>query len=241
VLPIDEYRQMRDRPVAPLVMHQRWRNLLFLHYSCPAEEVQRLLPEGLTVDTFDGRAWVGLVPFRMEGVRARFCPPVPFHGSFPETNVRTYVHREGREPGVWFFSLDASSALACSTARALWRLPYHWAEMHTQVEGPHRSYRCRRLAGDILSEAQATVGESLGHAAEGSLEFFLVERYLLYAHLNGRLLTGSVRHDPYPLYNARLDHLEDGLVAAAGLEPRAIEHALYSPGVSVRIYPLRGS
>jgi uncharacterized protein YqjF (DUF2071 family) len=117
------------RPERPVVMYQSWRSLLFLHWEFPPEQVRPLVPAGLDLDLFEGRAYVGLVPFTMKGVRPVVLPPVPGTGAFHETNVRTYVHRDGRDPAVYFFSLDAASALAVIGARALFSLPYHHARM----------------------------------------------------------------------------------------------------------------
>ena len=239
VLPIAEYLSLRELPKQPVVMYQRWRSLLFLHFSCDPEELQRLLPSSLTVDTFDGKAWVGLVPFRMEGIRARFLPGFPGSVAFPETNVRTYVHREGKEPGVWFFSLDAASPLACRVARTLWRLPYHEATMTVRDSDDAHCYTCTRSGTGAKHQIEAAIGNSFGEAEPGTLEFFLVERYLLYAERAGRLFSGRVHHVPYPLRRAELLHADESLIAAAGIEPRSFEHVLYSPGVDVRIYPLR--
>src|SRR5205085_1965911 len=102
--------------------------------------IQRLLPAGLTVDTFpdaqgEEKAWIGLVPFRMEGVRPRFLPPLPGLSAFPETNVRTYVHNEGKAAGVWFFSLDADQSIACWAARRFFGLPYFKAAMTVDEDG----------------------------------------------------------------------------------------------------------
>ena len=105
-------------PDAPAVMRQDWHHLLFLHWEVPAAELQKLIPEDLTIDTFEGIAYVGVIPFTLSNVRPIFTPPVPGLSRFHEVNVRTYVHRRGTNPGVWFFSLDASSALAVAAARA---------------------------------------------------------------------------------------------------------------------------
>ncbi|MEZ0327419.1 MAG: YqjF family protein [Fimbriimonas sp.] len=238
MLAIEEYESLRRIPSGRLVMYQRWRSLLFLHFSCDPQEVQRLLPKGLDVDTFDGKAWVGLVPFRMEGIRPRFLPGVPGNTAFPETNVRTYVHKDGKEPGVWFFSLDADNPLACRVARTLWRLPYHEASMALTEEPETRRYTCKRRQGNHESLIEVQLGEELKSALPGSLDFFLIERYLLYADRAGFLLKGRVHHPPYPLQAATVSKVDDSLVAAAGIEPRPIEHVLYSPGVDVRIYAI---
>src|SRR5438045_5907004 len=117
-------------PDQPALMRQDWHHLLFLHWEIPPQELQALVPPELTIDTFDGIAYVGLVPFTLTGVRPVGVPPMPWVSSFHEVNVRTYVHRGGRDPGVWFFSLDASSAIAVAAARAAYKLPY----FHSQIE-----------------------------------------------------------------------------------------------------------
>ncbi len=225
-------------PPGRLVMYQRWRSLLFLHFSCEPEEIQKLLPSGLEVDTFDEKAWVGLVPFRMEGIRPRFLPPFPNSSAFPETNVRTYVHKNGHEPGVWFFSLDAASPLACQVARSLWRLPYHEAHMAVLEEPSSRHYTCQRRQGSHESVIEADIGKPIDPPQPGSLEFFLIERYLLYANRTGSMLKGRVHHPPYPLQEAVVKRVDDSLIAAAGIQPRPFEHALYSPGVDVKIFAI---
>ncbi len=126
---IDRTAPARE-PDAPAVMHQNWHHLLFLHWEMPPEELQRALPPELTVDTFEGIAYVGLVPFTISGARAALTPPLPWISDFHEVNLRTYVHRQGRDPGVWFFSLDASSAIAVAAARAAYKLPY----FHSHIE-----------------------------------------------------------------------------------------------------------
>src|SRR5690349_18551619 len=122
----------------------RWRDLLFAHWPVPVEAVRPLVPAGLEIDTFDGQAWVGVVPFRMEGVAPRFLPSVPGPSAFPELNVRTYVRR-GRRAGVWFFSLDAASRVAVEGARLGFHLPYYRAAMSVATDGGWTTYRSERL------------------------------------------------------------------------------------------------
>ena len=117
------------RPADSPTGHQIWSNLLFIHWRVSARDIVELLPARLTVDTFDGSAWVGLVPFTMSGVRPWWSPPVPGISTFHETNVRTYVCHKDQGPGAWFFSLDASSSLAVCVARWRWSLPYFRSTM----------------------------------------------------------------------------------------------------------------
>jgi uncharacterized protein YqjF (DUF2071 family) len=149
------------------------------------------------------------------------------------------VHRKGRDPGVWFFSLDAMSRLACSAARRFFHLPYHFARMSVADDNDQLAYRCER-SSSVQSLVRAKVCEVRMAGQPGSLDFFLIERYLLYTELGGGLFTGRVHHQPYPLRNAQLLEMSDGLVASNRLVPRAIEHVVFSPGVDVKIYPLKG-
>lgn len=223
---------LREHPLQRAAMLQKWRDLTFLHYSVEPEVVQALLPEGLTVDTFDGRAWVGLVPFWMTGIRFPWFFAVPGTHTFPETNVRTYVHQEGKDPGVWFFSLDASNALAVRWARRFFSLPYHLSRMHVE-QGETIRYSCRRA--DAHHEIETRVGKEMDVPRPGSLEFFLIERYLLYALKNGRLYKGLVHHYPYALHEAEILRCEESMLAANGLPSLPWEHICYSPGVDVRV------
>jgi len=147
-----EYLALRNRPLGKPAMYQNWRDLLFLHISAPPQEAQRLLPRTLDIDTFpneqgEERAWIGLVPFRMEGIRFRGLPALPWLSAFPETNVRTYVHQDGKTPGVWFFSLDAARWLACKYARLVFKLPYFHALMRAVRNGAALHYESKRPEG----------------------------------------------------------------------------------------------
>jgi uncharacterized protein len=242
------------RPEGRPIGYHHWSNLLFVHWCVPAEMVQPLLPEGLTLDTWQGHAWVGLVPFYMSRIRPWWSPPVPGISWFCETNVRTYVHRDGRDPGVWFFSLDASKALAVLIARWRWNLPYYRAHMRlTRVDRRVEYFSTRRGCAGAPPGAhiRAQIGELLGHgdsrrplppgqALPGTLEHFLIERYILYAQSgSGELLSGRVYHSPYPIREARLESCEGSLVAATGIAPiGSAAHVAFSEGVAVEIFRL---
>jgi len=196
-----------------------WRNLTFIHWPFEPSEVQALLPDGLSVDTFNGTAWVGLVPFEMT-VGLPGGRPIPREGVFPETNVRTYVIGPDGEPGVWFFSLEAGRLSPTVTARVGYGLPYFWAAMDVAAAGPYWTYRSRRRwprPRGTASEAAVQVGEPIDQADQTPFDRFLTARWGLYSLWYGRLLYAAVSHDPWPLRRATLLHLDDELMGAAGL------------------------
>lgn len=234
-----------------VVMRPAWHHLLFLHWEIEADSLRRLLPPGLELDLFEDRAFIGLVPFTMTGVRPRGLPHFPplrcLHEDFHETNVRTYVRHEKFGPGVWFFSLDAASALAVCAARAWYKLPYFFARMRleTHREKGRSLIHCasqRRWPAPVPATCDVTYTPTgtTTPAAPGTLEHFLVERYLLYSFARGQLFAGRVRHKPYPLQGAEVLSLEENLVAAAGVKrPDTSPLAHYASGVRVDIFPLR--
>lgn len=237
---IDQRLALRERPATRVVMRQTWRELLFLHWKFEPSEIQRLLPPGLTVDTFDDAAWVGIVPFFMCGVRPVWSPSVPGLSNFLELNVRTYVHDNNGTPGVWFFSLDASNAVAVWLAHTFFKLPYFHARMRARATPATVDYWSQR--GEL--EPDHFVYQPVGPVRltePGSLDFFLVERYLLYAHDAGHLFSGRVHHPPYALRAVKVLEHSTHLLTSAGLEPpsRIYDHAIYSSGVDVNIFALQ--
>ena len=252
---LDDRLRLTRRPDGPPVMHQRWEHLLFLHWEVPAATIAPLLPPGMEVDLFEGRAYVGLVPFTMTGVRPRGLPSVPGLSSFHETNVRTYVRTPEGVPGVWFFSLDAAGLVASALGRFWFHLPYFYARMSLDaVARPAGGWMLRYASSRIYprsptASAQicAEVTGPVVPAVPGSLEFFLAERYLLYTL--GRtasgaagppaLLRGRVHHSSYPLQEARLVSLDESALAAAGFErPATAPLVHYARRVVVEIFGL---
>lgn len=234
----------QQRPTGSPVMHQRWRDLLFLHWEVAPAEIAATLPPGLHVDTFAGKAYLGLVPFFMEGIRPRGLPTVPGISSFLEMNVRTYVHDEHGRPGVWFYSLDANQSLAVAIAQRFFHLPYHRAEMSARRQKDGLiEYTCRRRGMAEASSTHITYGggSALESPKPGSLENFLVERYWLFASApDGSLRAGQVHHQPYPVSEARVEILAEGACALAGFEvnSRKPDLVLFSKGVSVELFGL---
>ena len=205
-------------PEAPWVMKQSWHDLLFAHWTVPAKVLRAKVPAEFELDLFDGAAWLGIVPFRMTNVTPRGVPPLPWISAFPETNVRTYV-RVGDRPGIFFFSLDAGSALAVTAARALTNLPYYPATMTVEPRGKAIEYQSRRDF-DGSAELIATYEPHGGvfEATQGTLEYFLTERYCLYHHdHSGAAYRLEIHHPPWQLQPARAIFEQNTMAAAAGI------------------------
>ena len=234
----------RARPAAGAVMYQQWRDLLFLHWEYPAAAIQATLPEGLFVDTFDGKAYLGVVPFFMRNIRPRFLPAVPGISDFMEMNLRTYVHDRAGVPGVWFYSLDANQWLAVKIARRFFHLPYEYAEMKwsCKAEGRIRyeSLRTGKRANGASCVFDYAPSVEVPQPQPGSLEFFVVERYRLYSSAPDGLRRGAVFHEPYPLCRADVSAWDENLLPLDGFAPagRAPDHVIMSRGVDVTIFPL---
>ena len=226
------------RPSGKAAGTQRWRELLFLHWTVDPEALRRVVPARLELDPFEGTYYVGVIPFLMRDIRASYAPLASF--DFLETNVRTYVHHDG-VPGIYFFSLEASSRLAVWAARATFGLPYHHARMHHERgDDGVVHYRTERRRDARAHHAVRYRAEDAIDVPVGSLEHFLVERYYLFVERGARLRRAQVHHVPYPVQRATVLDVDDGLVAAAGLGvDGAAPLAHYSPGVDVEVFAPR--
>jgi uncharacterized protein len=204
----------------PWVMRMRWCDLLFAHWPVAVDALRPLVPPALDIDTFDGRAYVGIVPFGMEDVAPRGLPSLPGVGAFPEVNVRTYVRRDGVE-GVWFFSLDAGSRVAVEGARAGFHLAYYKAAMSIDRQGDaidFRSERRDRRGRPAVLDVQYRPTGPVERAAPGSLEAWLTARLRLFAvDGRGRLTRTEIRHVPWPLRAAEAEFRTESLAAAQGI------------------------
>ncbi len=232
----------RTRPNNLPVGSQRWNDLLFLHWQVDPQVVQSTLPSGLTVDTFDGAAYIGIVPFFMERVRPRWLPPVPWLSWFLELNVRTYVHDRDGRPGVLFYSLDCNQPIAVWLARAAFRLPYFHARMTAQRANDRVDYTCQRSnIGDETAQFSWRPRSEKREAKVGSLEFFLVERYYLFTQGRGeQLYVGQVHHRPYQFRDAEvLQHSTIPAQQAGFALSCPPVSALCASAVDVSIFPLK--
>jgi uncharacterized protein YqjF (DUF2071 family) len=223
-----------DRPV----MRQRWERLTFVHWSYDPAVVQRLLPSHLRADTFDGAAWVGLVPFAMR-VATAGGRRAPWVSNFCETNVRTYVRDSHGCQGIWFFSLDAARLGAVAVARTTFGLPYFWSRMRIAERGDQIAYGCQRVwpgPRPAASRVRIERGERYSADRLDERDHFLTARWMLFGVLRSRHLFARACHQPWPLHRARVIRCEDGLLTAAGLPvPQGEPLAHYSPGVDVAI------
>lgn len=205
-------------PQAPWLMRQTWNDLLFAHWPVDGDALRALVPSHFEIDTFEGQAWVGVVPFHMTNVAPRFVPSLPWISAFPELNVRTYV-RVGEKAGVYFFSLDAASAVAVQTARTWLNLPYYRAEMTVTMKGADVQYQSRRLSTRAAEFKAAYRGmRDVRPPMPGTLEYFLTERYCLYAvDGNAKPYRLEIQHPPWPLQSAQADLRLNTMAAAAGI------------------------
>lgn len=272
---LEKYLECRKPPSTMIVMYQEWKHLLFLHWEMSPEIIQQYLPDRLKVDTYNGKAYIGIVPFFMCNVRPRFLPCVPLISNFPELNLRTYVYdTETGIPGVWFFSLDAHQYLAVQIARNMFSLPYFYSKFNCIVKEennilPKIEYSCYSInntfrENDNLSfksvsdEIPKSIEESSNFkykvldneekiAEQGSLSFFLVERYVLfsYSKSNNSLYMGRVHHEPYQLSNIELDRFDSNIIYwyskkfSDEIGSRNPDNILYSKGVIVNIHSLQ--
>lgn len=232
---------IRSRPEGQPLMHQAWGKLLFMHWRIDTQLLRPLIPSGLEIDTFDGSAWIGIVPFTMWDIRAfpPYVPAVPGMNAMHELNVRTYVHLNGT-PGVWFFSLDCDNAAAVFGARTFYYLPYFNADLDLKQTDQTIDYSSKRTEEPAaMFRARWHIGDALPAAEHGSLEFFLTERYCLFSEKEGQLYRSRIFHDPWPLQTATVESHESTMISSLGLpEPTGEALLHYAEAIHVDIWSL---
>lgn len=217
-------------------MMQSWYDLLFAHWPVPAESLRPLIPHELALDTFDEVSWISITPFHMSN-RVRMLPAFPFTSRFRELNCRTYVNFEGK-PGVFFFSLDASSPAAVWGAQTFYHLPYKLADVRARNEGDLIIYSSRRASSEFRATYRPVAPVKL--AATATLEHWLTERYCLYTVRKGQVFQGDIHHVPWPLQEASAEIGVNTIAEAAGIRLPAIQPLLaFSRQLKVLIWPLR--
>lgn len=228
---------IEDQPL----MYQTWRNLLFAHWSYDASLLQSLLPKGLHLDTFEGKAYIGVVPFFMQDVKPTFFHTMLPGFDFPELNVRTYVYNDKGIPGIWFLSLEASNWLAVQVAKSYFHLPYHHSQFDIATDpfSPRVDYTCQRKK-QVATHFIYSPHTNLGSALPDTLDFFLVERYILFTmDSKGQLMMGRVHHVPYVLWDVHLESFDENALFWNQL-PRTGRHpdrVVMSKEADVDIFP----
>jgi uncharacterized protein YqjF (DUF2071 family) len=227
---------------APRLLAMVWTDICTIHWRVDATRLATLLPAGVTLDRYDGEAWLSVVPFRMSGIHLRFAPVLPGFASVPEINLRTYV-RAGPERGIFFFSLDAASPLMVRAARLGTGLPYRDARMKLSASGTQIRFESERTARDVVPGIFRANYEPCGpprNAALGSLEAFLHERYRFFLRRGGRLWSGEVEHEPWLLRSARIE-IEANTLGAIANEPLATppERCYFTSTLRVRAGAVR--
>lgn len=204
----------------PWIMHMRWLDLAFLHYPVPVTSLEKFIPKGLTLETYEGNAWLGVVPFRMDQIHARGLPPIPGTDAFLELNLRTYV-TDGEHSGVWFFSLDAENPLAVRGARVGFHLPYMDARMKSTSENgwiDYSSIRTHRSEPAAMFEARYKPVGEVFKAAPGTLEHWLTERYCLFSSdARGTVYRGDILHQPWSLQKCETVIFENRMAEPLGI------------------------
>lgn len=230
---------MREPPKESRIMYQEWRELLFLHWKYDRDAIQESLPPGLVVDTFEKDAYITIAPFRIQNFSLANFPSLPVFSDFIEVNVRTYVHDKNGIPGVWFYSLDINSIMASLAARKIFSLPYYDAELkmikkkeEIQVSGNRREIFRSEMKFTYLPKEKTLKVEP------NSLEFFLIERYALFALDSEELYIQRIHHSPYPLLKGALIEYQSHLFEMNSfVQPNNLpDHIHYSPGVNVDFF-----
>ncbi len=218
------------------IMGQSWEDLLFAHWRIPLEELRPHVPRQLEIEQHDGSAWIGITPFRVTGLRPRGSLPLPGLSSFREVNVRTYVRTSAEKPGIWFFSLDATSSLAVRAARSQYKLPYFDARIALDRTDGWVDVECSRVSerGRVFAGRYRPASEAFTPQAS-SLEWFLAERYCLYAADGDRLYRADIHHGPWVLRPAEA---EIELTSIASFELRGEPLCHVAERQDVVIWPL---
>lgn len=221
-------------------LSQEWRELTFMHWEVDIVKLQAHLPAGLEVDTYGGKAYVGIVPFIMENVRPTWFFSTPFISTFPEFNIRTYVTKDGI-PGVYFLTLEAKSMVTCSYAPKAYGLPYRYAKAKVRKDGNNIQWNSSRKDGKLNLIGNTEITGEQTQAKPGTLEEFLFERYSLYTNKNGKVMRGYTHHKKWDFQDAKVTVTENSLTKSFDLGIKNLlepDFVHFSPGVRVRTYSI---
>jgi uncharacterized protein len=229
-------------PEGSWIMRQDWHELLFAHWPITPEALRPLIPSCFHIDTFEGQAWIGVVPFRMSDVRPRGLPAVSSLSNFPELNVRTYVTADGK-PGVYFFSLEAGNPFAVAIARSVFHLPYFNALMECKRSDDtihYRSHRTHRGAPAADFSASYRPSGPVNYAQPHSIESWLTDRYCLYTNVGKQAYRADIHHMRWPLQTAEFESTIDTMALSHGIQCPKIQPLLYySQKLEVLVWPIQ--
>jgi uncharacterized protein YqjF (DUF2071 family) len=226
-------------PASHWIIKQSWHDLLFLHYPVKLESLRPFVPMELEIDTYNHNAWISIVPFWMSGIRFRGTPSVPYFSQFPELNVRTYV-KSGNKPGVYFFSLDAKSALGVFFGRKFFHLPYFYSNISIDRRADQRLvYESTRTEGSYKFKGNYRPASKVYHAVEGTLDNWLVGRYCLYSEDHNQLYISEINHEPWNLQEVEYEIIENSLVNFPDIEIGEPYCAHYCRRIDVHVWPVK--
>lgn len=227
-------------PHLPWMMKQTWTDLLFANYPIKLEVLQKLVPNVLPLDSFNGMGWIGVVPFHMTDIRLRGLPSLPGTDQFHELNIRTYVTLDGK-PGVYFFSLDAANWLAVWVAKTFYHLPYMYADLMLKHNGPIIDFESKRRSGEDAKLVcnYRPISEPY-HAAKGSFDEWMSARYCFYTLNNkGVPLRCDLLHQPWLLQHAEAEFSQHTILSNQGIQVESDQPILhFSKKMEVRTWPL---
>jgi uncharacterized protein len=226
-------------PAGEWVMQQTWHDLLFAHWPVSIESIRSLVPPQLTLDTYDGQCWIGVIPFRMSDIHRRGLLPLPGLSRFPELNVRTYVEHKGKA-GVYFFSLDAANLPAVWAARRFYHLPYFHAAMTSHESNGSVHYYSRRHGSAAEFRGHYAAAAEVRLRDKGTIEHWLTDRYCLFTTFQNQIFRGEIHHQPWPLQDAEAEIETNTMAAAVGIclpETTTLLH--FARKLEVLIWPLR--
>ncbi len=226
-------------PERPHALVQEWRNLTFMHWEVKPDDLIHHIPEGLEIDLFQGKAYVGTIPFVMKNVRPRLLPSLPGVSTFPEFNIRTYVTRNGK-PGVLFITLEAQSRITCWHAPRSYGLPYRYAKCNLDVSNDKYAWKSRRNSDGVELEGECKIHGVSRVAEKDSLEHFLFERYSLYTEHKGKLHMAYTLHAPWVFRDGTVNIVKNTLTESYGLGIDVMnpQHVHASEGVYVQTWPI---
>lgn len=210
--------------------YQEWNSALFLHWKVSLDELVKLIPKGISIDTFNGECWITLVAFTMEKIRPRRLPSVAAISDFQEINVRTYLSKDGKK-GVYFLRIEAGKKVSTFVAKLLSGLPYENANIDLQnMSNPYKYFASNNNRNSKF-DATFTIGKRIANKTE--LDNWLTERYCLYLEKNKILYRYETHHKPWVLDTVENLNLISTYKIGNILLDKKPDLAHYSNGVKV--------